>query len=63
MHNDQIANLREWIGPHNSIVWTTPSCRVMIQRIHPGDLTPEEAREVAHLLIEAADHHIEQEQE
>lgn len=42
-------------GPNGPSVWTAPDSRIMVQRIEPGDLTPEEAREVAHALLAAAD--------
>ena len=38
------------------VVWTAPGGLVMVQRIEPGDLTPEEAREVAHALLAAANY-------
>lgn len=43
-------------GPHGPSIWTAPDSTVMVQRIEPGDLTPEEAREVAHALLAAADY-------
>ena len=43
-------------GPYGPSVWTAPDSRIMVQRIEPGDLTPEEAREVAHALLAAADY-------
>lgn len=43
-------------GPHGPSVWTAPDSRIMVQRIEPGDLTPDEAREVAHALLAAANH-------
>lgn len=45
-----------WIpgGPHGPSVWTAPGSPIMVQRIEPGDLTPEEARGVAHALLAAA---------
>lgn len=47
---------KEWLpgGPHGPNIWTAPDSTVMVQRIEPGDLTPEEAREVAHALLAAA---------
>ena len=49
---------KEWLpgGPHGPSIWTAPDSTVMVQRIEPGDLTPEEAREVAHALLAAADY-------
>lgn len=43
-------------GPHGPSVWTAPGGTVMVQRIEPGDLTPEEAREVANALYAAANY-------
>lgn len=45
-----------WIpgGPHGPSVWTAPNSRIMVQRLEPGDLTPEEARGVAYALLAAA---------
>lgn len=45
-----------WIpgGPHGPSVWTAPGSPIMVQRIEPGDLTPEEARNLAHALLAAA---------
>ena len=40
-------------GPHGPSIWTAPDSTVMVQRIEPGDLTPEEAREVAYALLAA----------
>lgn len=47
---------KEWLpgGPHGPSIWTAPDSTVMVQRLEPGDLTPEEAREVAHALLAAA---------
>ena len=45
-----------WIpgGPHGPSVWTAPGSPIMVQRLEPGDLTPEEARGVAYALLAAA---------
>lgn len=45
-----------WIpgGPHGPSVWTAPGSPIMVQRIEPGDLTPDEARGVALALLAAA---------
>lgn len=43
-------------GPCGPIVWTAPNSRIMVQRIEPGDLTPDEARGVAYALLAAADY-------
>lgn len=47
-----------WIpgGPHGPSVWTAPGSPIMVQRIEPGDLTPEEARGVAYALLAAANY-------
>ena len=49
---------KEWLpgGPHGPNIWTAPDSTVMVQRIEPGDLTPEEAREVANALYAAANY-------
>ena len=36
------------------VVWTDPGCSVMIQRIEPGDLTPDQARTFALNVLAAA---------
>lgn len=43
-------------GPHGPSIWTAPDSIVMVQRIEPGDLTPQTAREQAALLLAAANH-------
>ena len=43
-------------GPHGPSVWTAPDSRIMVQRIEPGDLTPDEARGVARTLLAAANY-------
>lgn len=47
-----------WIpgGPHRPSVWTAPGSPIMVQRIEPGDLTPDEARGVAYALLAAANY-------
>lgn len=50
-------------GPHGPSIWTAPDSRIMVQRLEPGDLTPEEAREVAHALLAAANYSEEGNQE
>ena len=37
-------------------VWTAPDSSVMIQNVEPGDLSPAEARELAHALLAASDY-------
>ena len=53
-----VPNGKGWLpgGPHGPSIWTAPDSRIMVQRIEPGDLTPEETREVAHVLLAAANH-------
>lgn len=55
---DFVPGGKGWLpgGPHGPSVWTAPDSTVMVQRIEPGDLTPEEAREVAHALLAAANY-------
>lgn len=43
-------------GPSGPSVWTAPDGTVMVQRIEPGELTPDEARGVAYALLAAANH-------
>lgn len=45
-----------WIpgGTHGPSVWTAPDSPIMVQRIEPGELTPDEARGVAYALLAAA---------
>lgn len=45
-----------WIpgGPYGPSIWTAPDSTVMVQRIEPGDLTPEEARFFALAVLAAA---------
>lgn len=38
------------------LVWTAPKARIMIQNVKPGDLSPASARELAYVLIAAADY-------
>ncbi|WP_204338629.1 hypothetical protein, partial [Rhizobium ruizarguesonis] len=53
-----VPNGKGWLpgGPYGPSVWTAPGGTVMVQRIEPGDLTPEEARGIAHALLAAADY-------
>lgn len=53
---------RGWLlnDENGPVVWTAPGGTVMVQRIEPGDLTPEEARGVAHALLAAANYAEEQ---
>lgn len=59
-------HMAEWLplgtGLENPIVWTAAGAgRVMIQRIEPGELNPNETRKVALALLAAANY-AEQEQ-
>ena len=47
---------REWSPGGAHSVWTVPGGQVMVKRIGPAGLTPEEAREVAHALLAAANY-------
>ena len=49
---------KEWLpgGPYGPSVWTAPDSTVMVQRVEPGDLTPDEARGVAYALLAAANY-------
>jgi len=53
-----VPNGKGWLpgGPHGPSIWTAPGGTVMVQRIEPGNLTPEEAREVADVLYAAAEY-------
>lgn len=45
----------EWHqSPGGWVVWTAPGGRVMVQRVEPGNLTPDEARDLATALLAAA---------
>lgn len=46
----------EWETPRDSVVWTAPSGRIMIQRVEPGELTPDEARKFALSILAAANY-------
>lgn len=51
-----LPNGKGWLpgGPHGPSIWTAPNSTVMLQRVEPGDLTPEEARGIAYALLAAA---------
>ena len=51
-----MSTYMEWWVADNAVVWTAAGGRVMVQRLEPGDLTPEDARALAAVLIEAAAH-------
>lgn len=50
----RLSDIVEWDTPEGSVVWTAPGGQVMIQRIEPGNLSPDEADELARALREAA---------
>ena len=49
---------RGWLlnDENGPVVWTVPGGPIMVQRIEPGDLTPEEARGIAYALLAAANY-------
>lgn len=51
-----VPNGKGWLpgGPHG--VWAVPGGQVMVKRIGPAGLTPDEARELANALYAAADY-------
>lgn len=55
---DFVPDGKGWLpgGPHGPSIWTAPDSTVMVQRIEPGDLTPEEARGIADALYAAANY-------
>ena len=55
---DFVPGGKGWLpgGPHGPNIWTAPDSTVMVQRIEPGDLTPEEARGIADALYAAANY-------
>lgn len=59
-----VPNGKGWLfgGLYGPSVRTAPDSRIMVQRIEPGDLTPEEAREVAYALLAAANYAEEKQQ-
>lgn len=44
------------LGRDGPVVWTAPDGLVMVQRVEPGDLTPDNARFLAYTLLAAADY-------
>ena len=48
--------MRGWVldAEGSPVVWTAPGFSVMIQRIEPGDLTPDQARTFALNILAAA---------
>lgn len=52
------SSAKGWLpgGPYGPSVWTEPGGTIMVQRIEPGDLTPEEARGIADVLYAAAEY-------
>lgn len=55
---DFVPGGKGWLpgGPHGPSIWTAPDSTVMVQRLEPGDLTPEEARGIADALYAAANY-------
>lgn len=51
-----MSTYRDWQLVGGGVVWTARNCPVMVQRIEPGDLTPEDTRALAQVLIEAAEY-------
>lgn len=54
--DDFVSDGKEWLpgGPHGPSVWTAPDSTVMVQRVEPGDLTPDEAHFFALAVLAAA---------
>lgn len=46
----------DWQLGGGGVVWTAKGGRVMVQRVEPGNLTPDDARALAQVLNEAADY-------
>ena len=51
-----MSTYMEWWVADNAVAWTAVGGRVMVQRLEPGDLTPDDARALAQVLNEAAAH-------
>ena len=51
-----MSTYMDWQLGVGGVVWTAKGCPVMVQRVEPGDLAPEDARTLAQLLNEAADY-------
>lgn len=53
-----VPNGKGWLpcGPDDPSVWTAPDSVIIVQRIEPGNLTPNEARQVAYALLAAANY-------
>lgn len=51
-----MSTYMDWALGNNAVVWTAVGGRVMVQRIEPGGLTPDDARALAAVLVEAAAH-------
>jgi len=58
-----VPNGKGWLpgGPDGPSVWTARHGLIMVQRVEPGDLTPDEARKFALALLAAANHAEEEE--
>lgn len=51
-----MSTYMDWQLGCGGVVWTAKGGTVMVQRVEPGDLTPEDARTLAQVLNEAADY-------
>lgn len=53
-----VPNGKGWApgGPQGPSVWTAPDSPIMVQRIEPGELTPNETRGVAYSMLAAANY-------
>ena len=53
-----VPNGKGWLPaePGGPVVCATPGGLIMVQRIEPGDLAPDEARQVAYTLLAAANY-------
>ena len=51
-----MSTYMDWQLGCGGVVWTAKGGRVMVQRVEPGDLTPDDARALAQVLNEAADY-------
>ena len=51
-----VPNGKGWLPgePDGPSVWTARNSLIMVQRLEPGELTPEEARKLAYALLAAA---------
>ena len=56
--NTIVSDYKRWNlgGDTGPSVRAVPGGRVVLQRVEPGDITPEDARRFAHALLAAANH-------